>query len=483
MPPRGLNQVLCSIRRALGAPRGGELTDRQLLEDFVRRREEAAFTTLVRRHGPMVLGVCRRVLRHEQDAEDAFQAAFLVLARKAASLAWQDSVGAWLHEVAYRLAVRMRGDARRRQAHEREAAAASRADPTAAAAWQELRQVLDEELQRLPRHYRAPLVLCYLEGRTRDEAAQQLGWTVGTVKGRLERARRLLHRRLLRRGLTLSAALVAAVLAEQAAPAAVPAALLGSAARYGLAFVTGKAAAAAIPPRVAALTEGVIRAMGMSKLKVVAASLLAVALLAGGLAVAARQALADKPKDAKPPEGDKPAAEGIPFRQVALSADDLVAVTGLNVYKYKLDLPKGARFQLLIREFADKDAAEKELWHHDFEKVEDGPATLRVSFLRLDRQLSGVLFSQEKQSEFRVECDACSPGGLATVVQTPLHAVPGPEKMLQVFPSDKERDATQPDFTRLLRVFHHDREAKPVKSLDEVYPRAEMVLIRLGKSD
>src|SRR5262249_22196880 len=162
-----------------------------------------------RRHGPMVLATCRRVLRHAEDAEDAFQAAFLILARKAGSIRRSESVGGWLHRVAYRLALKARAGAARRRRPLARGEPMTFADPTAAAAGQEAQALLDEELQRLPERYRSALVLCYLEGLTQEAAARRLGWSKGTLRRRLGQGRELLRRRLIRRGLAPSAALAA----------------------------------------------------------------------------------------------------------------------------------------------------------------------------------------------------------------------------------------------------------------------------------
>src|SRR5262249_29881512 len=153
------------------------------------QHEEPAFEALVRRHGPLVLGVCRRLLHNWHDAEDAFQATFWVLARKAGSITRKESVAGWLYQVAYRAAVKARTRAANQQQQERKAQPKPSTDPLAEVTGRELLGVLDEELQRLPQRYRTPLVLCYLEGKTRDEAAQELGWSVGTLKRRLEQGR------------------------------------------------------------------------------------------------------------------------------------------------------------------------------------------------------------------------------------------------------------------------------------------------------
>jgi RNA polymerase sigma factor (sigma-70 family) len=278
MGDRHLHAVLHHVRKLAAAPAANPPSDRDLLDRFVARRDEAAFAALVERHGAMVLGICRRVLRHAHDAEDAWQAAFLVLARKAATIRRKDALGAWLHGVAYHVATNLRRDLARRGAHEVPLREVGQADAAGDVTWRELRAVLDEELARLPERLRAPLVLCYLEGRTRDEAARQLGWGLGTIRGRLERGRRLLRARLRRRGLDLSALLVAAALSEHAAPAGVSPALVASTVRAATSVGAGGGAA-----QVAELVTGALRAMSMARFKVVALVLLA----AGGITACA----------------------------------------------------------------------------------------------------------------------------------------------------------------------------------------------------
>jgi RNA polymerase sigma factor (sigma-70 family) len=290
------------------------VTDRQLLHDFLTRRDEAAFAALVRRHGPMVLGVCKRVLGSAHDAEDAFQATFLVLVKKAGSVRPPRKVGSWLHGVAYRTALHARTAAARRRAKERQMAAAEVRDDDPC---RDLLPLLDEELGRLPERYRLPLVLCELEGKTRKEAARQLGWPEGTVAGRLARARALLARRLARRGAALSAGALAA-LAGKEVVAAVPGRLFASTVQAAVAFAAGPAAGL-VPAQVAALTEGVLKAMLLTKLKVVSAALLlcaALALTVGGIvrgAVAAPPARAEAgPPAARAASAAAPAKEDPP---------------------------------------------------------------------------------------------------------------------------------------------------------------------------
>jgi RNA polymerase sigma factor (sigma-70 family) len=292
------------LRQIAGAPTDHDLTDRHLLERFVTTQDQAAFAALVQRHGPMVLGVCRRLLRDAHEAEDAFQATFLVLVHKARSISRPELLGPWLHGVAYRTAAQARHAARRR-AREREVAAMPGGDPAVEVVWRELRQVLDEELGRLAQKYRAPLVLFYLEGKTTEEVARQLGCPQGTVLSRLARGRDRLRQRLARRGVALSAGLMVGVLAEKAASAAVPAALALGTIKAAVLTAAGQAAAGAIPATVAALSKGVLRAMLLSKLKVVAAVALAVTVAALGTVVWVRQTLADMPAAAAKEEAPK----------------------------------------------------------------------------------------------------------------------------------------------------------------------------------
>jgi len=180
-----LNSFLGYLRRNVPTPGTGDASDRELLVRFAATRDEAAFAALVRRHAAMVLAVCRRVLRNDDDAEEAFQASFLVLASKAGSGGWHDSVAGWLHAVAFRTSSSLRDSIRCRQRHERQVPEMRCVDALADVEARDLRRVLDEELSQLPEKLRAPLVLCYLEGKTNDEAAAQLGWTKGAIAGRL----------------------------------------------------------------------------------------------------------------------------------------------------------------------------------------------------------------------------------------------------------------------------------------------------------
>jgi RNA polymerase sigma factor (sigma-70 family) len=307
-----LRTALHHLRRTLGTADAG-VGDGELLQRFVAGRDEAAFELLVRRHERLVLGVCRRVLRDPHDAEDAFQATFLVLARKAAGISDRESVAGWLYRVAYRVALRARAGAAGRGRHERTtpdlSAVPAPDDADRAAAWRELRPLLDREVGRLPEKYRVPIILCYLESRTYDEAARQLGISRGTVSTRLTRARELLRRRLTRCGLAMSGALLALLLAEQAADAAAPDGLVDATVKASLPFAAGRSAAGLVSAKVLTLTEGALNAMFLTKLKVVAGVLVVVTLLGLGAGALTRVGAAGDPP-AKNARDEKPGPAG-----------------------------------------------------------------------------------------------------------------------------------------------------------------------------
>jgi RNA polymerase sigma factor (sigma-70 family) len=297
-----LSSVMRHIRKLASMPGSRNQTDGQLLERFTVAQDEAAFETLLQRHGPMVLGVCRRLLPDPHDAEDAFQATFLVLLCKAGSIAKRESAGSWLHGVAYRIAVRAKTRAERQRTRVLplpELPDESRADIPTEAHRRELCADLAEELDRLPEKHRAPLVLCYLEGKSRHEAAQQLGWPEGTVQRRLARGRELLHSRLVRRGLTLSAALAAAELSTNGAPAAVPAALTAATLKAAVLMAAGKGTAAgAVSAQAAALTKAALHALFLTKLKIAAAVMLIIGVAGLGVGTVTQQVLAQRQNEA-----------------------------------------------------------------------------------------------------------------------------------------------------------------------------------------
>jgi len=273
-----------ALKQLLHAALAGDaagLTDGQLLDSYLATRDEAAVAALVRRHGPMVWGVCRRLLHDHHDAEDAFQATFLVLARRATSITPRDMVANFLHGVACRTALKARAMAAQRRTRELPVPDVPEQATAERDLWHDLRPVLDQELGRLPEMYRAVVVLCDLEGRTRSEAAQHLGCPEGTVASRLATSRQMLAKRLARHAPGVTATSLAAALAAPTASAAVPPLVLSS--------TIHAAAAGATTARIAALTEGVLNAMSSSKLTVAAALLVSTLLLgAGAVALAGR---------------------------------------------------------------------------------------------------------------------------------------------------------------------------------------------------
>jgi RNA polymerase sigma factor (sigma-70 family) len=297
--------------RALATPTGsGDRSDAELLRRFVGRRDEGAFAALLERHGPMVLGVCRQVLGDIHDAEDAFQATFLVLARKAPSIRRRESLAVWLHRVALNIARTASADAARRRAQERGSVVRAPTRPVADdVALREWQLLVHAEVDRLPEKYRVPVVLCYFEGKSHDEAAHQLGWPLGTVKGRLARARQLLQIRLVRRGLTLTAAGIT-TLAQGTSVVAVPPALMAPTLRAALQFATGGAVpGASASANALALAKGAVQAMTGTMATRLAALLLAVGLIASLVAATAprtqRGATPPEQAEARPQRRDR----------------------------------------------------------------------------------------------------------------------------------------------------------------------------------
>ena len=303
-----LRGLICQLRRQSGCT----LSDAQLLDEFVTRRDEASFEVLVWRHGSMVLSVCQRVLHDSHEAEDAFQATFLVFARKAGSISKREAVSSWLYKVAYRVALRVRARTAKRSAQETTAGELpARAEPDDLL-WRDLRPVLDAEIDRLPEKYRTAFVLCYLEGHTNEEAAAQLGCPKGTILSRLARGRERLRSRLTRRaGWRLSAAWVATTLSQNAA-AAVPAALVSSTIGPAILFAAGKAAAGLVSASVATLTEGVLHTMLLTKVKIATAALLTLAVLGTGGSIVSYRTLAGTPDPVRMPDAGARAEKRVP---------------------------------------------------------------------------------------------------------------------------------------------------------------------------
>jgi RNA polymerase sigma factor (sigma-70 family) len=291
------------FQRTLDDSRLKEHSDEKLLRQFIAGRDRSAFDTLLIRHGPMVLDVCRGMLINEADIEDAFQATFLILARKAASVRKSGSLACWLHGVAYRVARRAQTAFARRQKHE---ARVSERKPTTAddLTWREIRLVIHEELNRLGTRVREPLILCYLQGMTQDQAAAALRLPKGTLKGRLERGRALLRARLVRRGLGAAGALLASTM-PTLATSDLPDALVDTTAQVAMSVANGNSAAALVATRADVLASGVVRSMFITKVKTAAIVLAGCGLLIGWLLLGGTGAPANAPDADK----DRPAEE------------------------------------------------------------------------------------------------------------------------------------------------------------------------------
>lgn len=308
MATNRLSSVLQHLLHRVAPAMPGEVRDGDLLNRFIRTRDEAAFELLIWRHGPMVLGLCKRLLKNDQDVEDAFQATFLVLVRKARSIGKREALASWLYKVAYRIACRARPRVPVVANHSMPVEELPAPETDSEVIWRDVRAHLDQELARLPEAYRRPMILCYLEGKTNDEAARLLGWPKGTVATRLTRGRERLRRRLERRGWALSAAALASVLADKALAGAIPAELVRATFGGALAYAAGSTAAGSLlTSKSLALTEGVVRIMWYDKMKVMTGVVLALVLAGTGGGLMLRQAwAATGPDDPQAVRADPP---------------------------------------------------------------------------------------------------------------------------------------------------------------------------------
>ncbi len=340
MSDRPPNTALTQLRRFLAVQQATQLSDEQLLQAFVKHRDEVAFAALMKRHAPMVLSVCQSVLRQAQDAEDCCQATFLVLARKASSIRKKTSVASWLHGVAQRMSKKLQATGHKTAPqHDPESAASNPADDLS---WREVRQIVHEELQRLPLAYRLPLIHCYLEGQTQEKAATRLGWTAATLKGRLDRGRAMLHRRLTRRGIGLAVPIVAVCLAPKMALAG----MVNATAQSAVRVIAGGGFGDGVSAQAAALAKAAIKAALLTKLTLLLAVICCV--VAGGVGLASWGAgAANVPV---PKRKHVPAAMPIAAAPLAAVVPDLADL-----------LPQGVRARLGTTNFRHVDTVQSEV--------------------------------------------------------------------------------------------------------------------------
>jgi RNA polymerase sigma factor (sigma-70 family) len=378
----------------LSAEHGAEnLSDRELVERYAAVRDEAAFAALVRRHGPMVWHVCRDVLKHVQDAEDAFQAAFLVLARRAGTIRKQASVASWLHRVAYRTALEARAHASRRPAPMYEDVAMPQAEPLAEVSRREQMAILHDELSRLGDQYRAPLVLCYLEDKTQDEAARQLAWSICTFRRRLDQARKRLQRRLHRRGVSLSVMVAAGALAQPAPSAAVPAGLVLATVRAAGPFAARSVAIGGASAKAAMLAKAVLRATAIAQLRIWVVLTAVCGVLVAGTGILVHQAWVGTNPDAASASG--PAAGLTPAPAPPARPAGLQTAPP-HVDAFGDPLPDGAQARLGTTRLRVGDIA------HDFAFTPDGQTLVAAGH--------GCVLAWEAASGKTVRC-LKTPGG------------------------------------------------------------------------
>jgi RNA polymerase sigma factor (sigma-70 family) len=368
---KGEHSLLHHIQTIFESGTVADLSDRQLMERFAGRDRETAelcFAALIKRHGPMVFRTCQAVLRDRHDAEDAFQATFLVLARKARSLWVQDSLGPWLFEVASRVAASARSAALSRRNHERRAAKMG-SSIAEGVNGDDRRAVLCEELNRLPDRYRAALVLCDLEGLTQEKAAQLLGWPAGTVRSRLSRGRQRLRDRLTRRGLAPSALPALPWITGDAPLAAVPASLAEITTHAALKIVATRAVTVTTAS-VGSLTEGALRMMFWSKIKVITVAILAGCLVAG-TAVLARWSAGQEQRRAPEPQAEARAKTGAESKSAATVRAPAGARPLSPTAKARLEVAKKMRDGISERVRIDPNAGFTEVivWQNRYHEV------------------------------------------------------------------------------------------------------------------
>jgi len=407
MQQESAGTVLRYIRQMVRADGLHDEADGILLERFAASGDKDAFALMVRRHGPMVLGVCRRVLSHDQDAEDAFQATFMVLARKAGGIQQRQLLANWLYGVAIRIAAKARASGMKRRTRETLLPDFPELEAQAESAWWSIREVLDEEVSRLPAKYRLPFMLCYLQGLTNEEAAAELKCPKGTLQSRLSWARDRLRSRLTRRGVALSGSLLAALLARNAAPAAVPARLADSIVSAALAFGGWKTTAGGTMSVPAVhLAQGVLHAMFITKMKFLAIILLAWVLMGAGAGLWLRQSpaaeapavvLLAEDEPAKPDEPKaKPTEKHFKAEAVVTKSFQTGAAPRIDVGMFNgsitVDASGDRKVNVKVTKRSDahsQEDADRELANIDVTIAQDGEA-IQVDAKRKDEKASHI---------------------------------------------------------------------------------------------
>jgi RNA polymerase sigma factor (sigma-70 family) len=392
-----LDTFLRHLRCVLQRPDGTGIPDADLLKRYVSQGDKAAFEALVRRHGPMVLGVCRRVLNNTHDADDAFQATFLVLVSKAATIRSPGTLGNWLYGVAYRTALHARQATIKRRVKE---AAMPVLAETTRDAWIELLPVLDQEMERLPEKYRAVIVLCDLQGKTRREAARLLRCAEGTIASRLARGLALLAKRLSRHGLSITASALAAALSEQAGSAtSVPPSVVASTLKAASLFAAGQAAVTGtISVKVAVLTEGVLKTMLLNKVKSAAMVLFVVAAFGVGASGLTHRTQAAGQTETEKVDKKRQPEKGGPAKKVARNTSNfwIDPQTG-NQYFVTVQHPQSEKGSPGERDQKPKDQESlKKLVEQAKDQVEQAKAKVELAKAEVAAAEAQLNYQQEK---------------------------------------------------------------------------------------
>jgi RNA polymerase sigma factor (sigma-70 family) len=419
MKSDGLKKTLEHLRQTLEPPNDGARTDGQLLAAFVATRDERAFTALVRRHGRMVFGVCRRVLGHIQDAEDAFQATFLVLALKAPSLHNAEAVGNWLYGVAYRTALESKTRNARRRSREwpLDNVPSPAVSPEEAPDWL---PALERAVNGLPERYRAALVLCHLEGRSRQEAANQLGLPEGTLSSRLAKARQLLAKRLARQRVELSIGVVLSMLSDEAASAAVPVSFLGSTVQDSLRVAAGQA----VTTPAAVLMQEVLQKMLLTKLKlatVLLASLGMVGVLAASLFTPMRAAdeQAAEAKPAPVPAANDKLASKITHRENEFG--DVSSFLRIRKQVCEVELrPLKPHATIGVDIIVYKDGRKTKTVYEGGNLSVDKPVRAKIALLAADLDYLRLAGAREKHCRMKIEFQLSTDTGSAATTSSEI---------------------------------------------------------------